>query len=115
MIASLPPDDVYAVDFSFGPQAIPSALYLPRTGDGEWLVSIHGMQLNLPLSDVSWDAEQFEFTMTLRHGEMGGDFHVRGNVNDHGEIAGKLTMEAGSASFMMSEFEGKRMSAVNAQ
>ena len=72
------------------------------------------MQLKLPVSDVFWDVGQFQFKMTLRFGEMGGDFHVRGNVGDHGEITGKLTMDHGSASFMMSEFEGKRMTEANA-
>ena len=114
MVASLPPDDVYAVDFRFGAQATPSALYLPRTGDGEWLFSYKGLQLKLPVSDVSWDADQFQFKMTLRFGEMGGDFNVRGNINNHGEITGKLTMEDGSASFLMSDFDGKRMAAINA-
>ena len=51
------------------------------------------MQLRLPLSDVSWDADAFEFKMTLRFGEMGGELRVNGTINDHGEIVGRITAE----------------------
>ena len=109
MVASLPQEDLYAIDFKIVGSSAPSMLYLPREGDGKWIVSFNGMHLTLPARDLSWNADVFEFNMTLRFGEMGGDFDVEGSIERSGEIAGSIAAEDGSPSFLPSAFEGSRL------
>ena len=101
----LPEGEAYAVDFKFGSMAVPSVLHLPREGDGEWLVSFGGQQLAIPVRNVVWVGDHFEFMLTLRFGNIGGDFSVAGSVNDEGAIAGKLSSEDDSM-MLMTDFEG---------
>ena len=67
------------------------------------------MHLTLPARSLTWIASQFEFNMTLRFGEMGGDFDVVGSIEQDGEIAGSIAANDGSPSFLPSVFEGSRL------
>ena len=106
--ATLPEGEAYTVDFSVGSMSVPSALHLPREGDGEWLISFNGQELGLPVRDIVWVGDRFEFVLTLRFGNMGGDFNVEGTVSDEGVITGRLSSEDKNTMMMMTEFEGAR-------
>ena len=108
--ATLPKGEAYTVGFKVGAMSIPSLLHLPREGDGEWLVSFQGQQLALPVRDIVWVGDRFEFGLTLRFGGMGGDFSITGDVTDEGAIGGTLSSsgEAANSLMLMSEFEGTR-------
>ena len=106
--ATLPEGEAYSVDFKFGSMGVPSVLHLPREGDGEWLVSFQGQQLGIPVREVVWVGDRFEFVLTLRFGSMGGDFTVVGTVSDDGVIAGTLSSEDKNTMMIMTDFEGTR-------
>ena len=105
--ARLPEGEAYSVEFKFGSMGVPSVLHLPREGDGEWLVSFQGQQLAIPVKDIVWIGNRFEFGLSLRFGNMGGDFSVTGDVTDSGAITGKLSSEDDNL-MLMSEFSGTR-------
>ena len=109
MVASLPQDDLYAIEFKIAGSSVPSMLYLPREGDGKWIVSFNGMHLTLPASNLSWNAGEFKFNMTLRFGEIGGDFDVEGSIEEAGEITGSISAEDGSPSLLPPAFDGSRL------
>ena len=105
--ARLPEGEAYSVEFKFGSMGVLSVLHLPREGDGEWLVSFQGQQLAIPVKDIVWIGNRFEFGLSLRFGNMGGDFSVTGDVTDEGTITGKLSSEDDNL-MLMSEFSGTR-------
>ncbi len=105
--ARLPEGEAYVVDFNLAGMSVPSVLHLPLEGDGEWLVSFQGQQLGIPVQDIVWVGDRFEFVLTLKFGDMGGDFSVAGTVSDEGVITGSLSSED-STMMLMTEFEGTR-------
>jgi len=103
--ATLPKGSTYFIDFQVGGMSVPSVLHLPREGEGKWLISFQGTNLSLPVSDVVWTSDEFEFVMTLKFGEIGGDFDVTGALAADGSIAGRVSSDDASLP-MMTDFAG---------
>lgn len=107
LVAQLPAKDTYTLELEVGGQKLPSALYLPREGDGKWHAMFGRTQLALPMENLRWEGDTFAFDMTLRFGEMGGDFSVTGTVDEKGTLRGSFDDQT-SALLSMDEFTGQR-------
>ena len=105
--AAFPRDETYSVGFDIMSMEMPSVLHLPREGDGQWLISFQGTQLSLPVTNIVWQGNSYAFDMTLKFGQIGGDFAVKGSVTDAGAITGDFTM-IGEGMALMQDFEGTR-------
>ena len=102
LVASLPSDSVYRVDLPMMRRGLPTALHLPRNGEGTWYIPMRGNLLVIPAKNIMWDGETYSFDMQMRLGPMGGDFVVSGQV-DNGTISGDFE---GSGMVPFSSFEG---------
>ncbi len=103
LIASLPGASAYRVDLQMMGQALPTALHLPRDGEGTWYIPIRGNLMTMPAENITWDGNAYRFDMQLRLGPMGGDFVVAGTVADDGAIQGEFE---GDGMVPFSAFEG---------
>ena len=104
LLASLPADSAYSVDLPMMGRALPTALHLPRDGEGTWYIPLRGNLLVLPATNIAWDGAGYRFDMQLRLGRLGGDFVVTGDV-DGDAITGSF---AGEGLVPFSSFEGHR-------
>ena len=102
LVASLPSDSVYRVDLPMMGRALPTALHLPKSGEGTWYIPMRGNLLVMPAKNITWKGETYSFDMQIRLGPMGGDFVVKGQV-DNGAISGDFE---GSGMIPFSSFEG---------
>ena len=84
LIASLPADSTYNIDLQMMGRAIPSALHLPKTGEGTWYILMQGNLLLLAAKNVEWDGSSYSFDIQMRLGPMGGDFVVKGMLDGSG-------------------------------
>jgi mono/diheme cytochrome c family protein len=103
LIASLPADSTYNIDLPMMGRTIPTALHLPKTGEGTWYILMQGNLLLLPAKNVAWDGSSYSFDMQMRLGPMGGDFVVKGTV-DGSDINGGFE---GEGVVPFSAFEGR--------
>ena len=102
LVASLPSDSVYTVDLPMMGNALPTALHLPKSGEGTWYIPMRGNLLVLPATNIMWDGDTYTFNMKMRLGPMGGDFVVTGLV-ESGAITGDFE---GTGMVPFSSFEG---------
>ena len=102
LLASLPSDSVYRVDLSMMGRVLPTALHLPKSGEGTWYMPMRGNLLVIPAKGVTWDGNNYNFDAQIRLGPMGGDFVVSGQV-ENGAINGNFT---GTGVVPFSSFEG---------
>ena len=110
LVSSLPSDEVFEVPLSLGGREVPTALHLPRTGNGAWYVPFMRQILTLSARDVKWDGNRFEFELLFKFGRMGGTYQVRGARTEDGNIVGKIESDGSSTVniFPLSEFKGLR-------
>ena len=102
LLASLPSDSVYRVDLPMMGRALPTALHLPKGGEGTWYIPMRGNLLVIPATGIAWDGNTYSFGMQMRLGPMSGDFVVKGQVDD-GAISGDFE---GTGMVPFSSFEG---------
>ena len=102
LLASLPSDSVYRVDLPMMGRALPTALHLPKGGEGTWYIPMRGNLLVIPATGIAWDGNTYSFGMQMRLGPMSGDFVVKGQVDD-GAISGDFE---GTGMVPFSWFEG---------
>jgi hypothetical protein len=112
LIASLPADAAYRVDLSMGRNPLPTALHLPRSGEGTWYIPMRGNLLVLPTENITWDGDSYRFDMQMRLGQIGGQFVVSGSVAGDGAIQGNFEAQGGGFS-PFSTFEGTKTGAEN--
>ncbi len=115
LITSLPADAAYRIDLAapmMGGRTIPTALHLPRSGEGTWYIPMRGNLLSLPAEAIAWDGDSYRFDMQLRLGPIGGQFVVTGEVAADGGIQGDFEAQGGGFA-PFSTFEGARASAGN--
>ncbi len=112
LVASLPADATYRVDLPMGRNPLPTALHLPKSGDGTWYIPMRGNLLVLPAENVMWDGDSYRFDMQLRLGQIGGQFVVSGDVAGDGAIQGNFEAQGGGFSPFQA-FEGARAGAGN--
>lgn len=107
-----PADEVYNVDLAMGAQPIKTALYLPKQGEGKWYILFGSQVITLPVTDVAWRGDGFNFKVRLSFGRMGGTFLADGAVDTDGKIQGEFEQEdseSGQGGMMLlRSFKGAR-------
>ena len=103
LVASLPTDSTYNIDLQMMGRAIPSALHLPKTGEGTWYIVMQGNLLLLPAENLTWNGSSYTFDMQMYLGPLESEFVVKGALDGNG-ISGKFESD-GMVPF--SEFEGQ--------
>ena len=104
LLASLPSDAGYRVDLAMGPLSMPTALHLPRSGEGTWYIPMRGNIMVLPAEELVWDGNAYQFNMQMRLGRISGDFVVSGEVQADGAIQGTFDAQGGFSPFQ--QFQG---------
>jgi hypothetical protein len=90
LLATLPADASYSVPITIL-QPRPSALYLPRQGEGTWYLLQGPLQTNVvPIKQITWTGNDFTFRVDIRFGPNAGfTFDVKGTAADgklHAEV-----------------------------
>ena len=104
LLASLPSDAAYRVDLAMGPLSMPTALHLPRSGEGTWYIPMRGNVMVIPAEELVWDGNAYQFNMQMRLGRISGDFVVSGEVQADGAIQGTFDAQGGFSPFQ--QFQG---------
>ena len=105
LLVSLPAESACRVGLPMGQNTLPTALHLPKDGEGTWYIPMRGNLMVIPAQNITWDGNTYRFDMQLRMGPMSGDFVIEGTVGEDGAIRG--TFE-GSGFVPFSAFEGTR-------
>ncbi|MEK7793643.1 MAG: thiol-disulfide isomerase [Candidatus Hydrogenedentota bacterium] len=103
----LPKGDTYKINLAFGRDSLPTALVLPREGDGSLHLALHGQFMQLPVTDIIWDGDQYTFKLNIKFGGASASFMANGTVGPDGAIKGDFG-GAGGGMFQLAGFEGKR-------
>jgi hypothetical protein len=104
----LPADSSYLLSIPFLFRQMPSALYLPRTGEGTWYLAVRpGIVIDVPAREITWNGNAFSFLSDIRAGALGGRVTVSGEVDDKGAIRGQVTSVGGRPS-PLGKFTGTR-------
>jgi hypothetical protein len=91
LLSPLPADSSFLLTAPFGFRQLPSALYVPREGDGSWYLVVRpGIVIEAPVSHIAWNGNTFQFTTELRAGRIGGRLSVKGEVADDGSVRGTV-------------------------
>ena len=110
LLTSLPAGTAYSVglpmSLGFGPaRQLPTALHLPKDGEGTWYIPMQGTLMVIPAENVTWDGDSYRFDMKLRLGPLRNDYVVSGALSADGTIQG--TFEAPSGGLLpFKEFTG---------
>lgn len=107
MMNSMPKGDTYKINLAFGRESIPTALVLPKTGDGNLTLPLHGQSFSLPLTDIKWDGDNFTFKLEVKFGGASASFTATGVVDTDGNIKGDFGGQGGGM-FHLAGFEGHR-------
>ena len=109
LVSSLPAGSTFSVDLPpnpmlqrmLGSNPIPTALHLPKEGEGTLYIPMRGNLLVLAAENLTWDGDAYRFDTTLRLPGMSGlsaDFVVSGEVDADGAIQGTFEAAAGGFS-----------------
>jgi hypothetical protein len=91
LLSSHARESSYVLSAPFALGQMTSGLYLPRTGDGTWYIAVRpAIVLEMPVRDVVWNGDAFQFTTEMRAGGIGGAMKVTGAVAADGSIRGNL-------------------------
>ena len=123
LVSSLPAGSSFSVDLPpnpmlqrmLGSDPLPTALHLPKDGEGTLYIPMRGNLLVLPAENLTWDGNAYRFDTTLRLPGMSGlsaDFVVSGEVDADGAIQGTFEAPAGGFS-PFQEFVGTLAGAGN--
>jgi hypothetical protein len=105
----LPADSSYLLSIPFLFRQMPSALHLPRTGEGTWYLAVRpGIVIDVPAREITWNGNAFSFLSDIRAGALGGRVTVSGEVDDEGAIRGQVTPVGGRPS-PLGKFTGTRV------
>lgn len=107
LLSTLPSDSVYEVALKMGRRTVPTALHLPREGQGTWYIPARRQLMTVSANNVIWDGNAYRFDIQMRLGPIGGVFAVSGQVTEDGLISGEFEA-AGTGMVPFSSFEGKR-------
>ena len=110
LLVSLPGDTTYSVELPMGRRTFPTALHLPKDGEGTWYIPMRGNLVVIPVENVAWDGSGYTFDMQFRLGRLAGDLTVAGSVGADGSITGEF---AGSGMVPFQAFEGTLASGEN--
>ena len=63
LLVSLPGDTTYSVELPMGRRTFPTALHLPKDGEGTWYIPMRGTLVVIPVENVAWDGNGYTFDM----------------------------------------------------
>ena len=112
LLASLPTGSAFSVGLPMMGNALPTALHLPKSGEGMWYIPMQGQLLSIPAENLAWDGDSYSFDMKLRLGPIKSDFVVTGAVGDDGAIEGTFEVQGNGISPFQG-FEGTLAGADN--
>lgn len=112
LLASLPAGSVFSVELPMGNNPLPTALHLPKDGEGTWYIPMRGNLMVIPAENLTWDGNTYRFDMKLRLGPLNSDLVVSGEVGADGAIQGTFEALAGGFSPFQG-FEGTLAGAGN--
>ena len=123
LVSSLPAGSTFSVDLPpnpllqrmLGGDPFPTALHLPKDGEGTLYIPMRGNLLVLPAENLTWDGNAYRFDTTLRLPGLSGlsaIFVVSGEVDADGAIQGTFEAPAGGFS-PFQEFVGTLAGAGN--
>ncbi len=112
LLASLPTGSTFSVALPMGNNPLPTALHLPKDGEGAWYIPMRGNLMVIPAENLTWDGNTYRFDMKLRMGPLKNDFVVSGEVGADGAIQGTFEAPAGGFS-PFREFAGTLAGAGN--
>jgi mono/diheme cytochrome c family protein len=98
LLSSLPTGSAFSVGLPMMGNAIPTALHLPKNGEGMWYIPMQGQLLSIPAENLAWDDNAFNFDMKLRLGPIKSDFAVTGTVDADGAIQGTFEVQGNGIS-----------------
>lgn len=109
LLSSLPRDEVYAVNLNFLGRSTPTALHLPRQGDGAWYIPLMRQFITVAVKNIRWDGDNVQFDFALRFGQIGGDFTAKGAVAEDGRLTAEIILPGGAPGLLpFRQFEGTR-------
>lgn len=89
VLADYPAESSYAVSVDVGFMKLPTAFVLPKKGEGSWFFPLGRQILEIPLSNIKWEANNFNAEVTL----LGrGGIKISGSVSEDGAITGNFDM-----------------------
>jgi hypothetical protein len=95
----LPADSTYLMTVPFVFREMPTAIHLPRTGDGVWYLTPRpGIVIDVPVTDITWTGKAFSFRTEVRAGGMGGRLAATGEVGEDGTLRGEFVLPGGGRS-----------------
>ena len=104
----LPADSAFVITVPFVFRQMPSAITLPRSGDGVWYLTPRpGIVIDVPVTDITWTGNSFTFLTEVRAGGLGGRLQGSGVVGEDGSIRGEFTVPSGGRS-PLGKFTGTR-------
>ena len=112
LLASLPTGSTFSVALPMGNRPLPTALHLPKDGEGTWYIPMRGNLMVIPAENLTWDGNTYRFDMKLRLGPINSDFVVTGDVDADGAIQGAFETQGGGFSPFQG-FEGTLAGADN--
>ena len=98
LVASLPAGSTFRVELPMGNNPLPTALHLPKDGEGTWYIPMQGNIMVIPAENVTWDGNSYRFDMKLRLGPINSDLVVSGDVATDGAIQGTFEAQGGGFS-----------------
>jgi hypothetical protein len=104
----LPADSSFVMTVPFVFRQMPTAIHLPRTGDGRWYLTPRpGIIIDVPVTGISWTGNAFAFETEVRAGGLGGRLAASGEVGEDGTISGEFTLPGGGRS-PLGKFTGSK-------
>ena len=106
LLASLPAGSTFRVELPLGRNPLPTALHLPKDGEGTWYIPMRGNLMVIPAENIAWAGNTYRFDMKLRLGPISSDVVVSGEVDAGGAIQGTFEVPGGGFSPFQG-FEGE--------
>jgi hypothetical protein len=105
----LPTDSTYLMTVPFVFRQMPTAITLPRSGDGVWYLTPRpAIVIDVPVTNIIWNGNAFTFTTEVRVGGLGGRLNGSGEIAEDGTVRGEFTLPGGGRS-PLGTFTGSRV------
>jgi hypothetical protein len=91
LLSAMPADSAFVLSSPFLMGRMSSGLYLPRSGDGTWYLAVRpSTVIAVPVTDIAWSGNAFQFSSELAAGGLGAKLAVTGEVAADGSVHGDV-------------------------
>lgn len=105
----LPAESTYLMTVPFVFRQMPTAITLPRSGDGVWYLTPRpAIVIDVPVTNITWSGNAFTFTTVVQVGGLGGRLNGSGEIAEDGTVRGEFTLPGGGTS-PLGKFSGARV------